>query len=104
MGAFVSLPPWVRLFIIFQSGQEEGGSERSFNPFHLGFNPDILVGLGFSASLDIVIIIHHHHRSFYSSTHLVYTERLGNLVFKHINILPEEKLRRTRARFRSRAR
>lgn len=53
--------PWICLFIIFQSGQEEGGGERSFNPFHLGFNPNILVGMKFSTSLDIVIIIHHHH-------------------------------------------
>lgn len=60
-GAFISLLPWVRLFIILQSGQEEGGGQQSFNPFHLGFNPNILVALKSSASLDIVIIIHHHH-------------------------------------------
>lgn len=48
----------------FQSGQDGGGGWQSFNPFHVGFNPNILFGLKFwslPALTSSAMIIRHYH-------------------------------------------
>lgn len=57
--SLISSPP--RLFIVFQSGPDAGGGCHSFNPFHLGFHPNILAGPKLRSLPHIVIIINHYH-------------------------------------------
>lgn len=75
--SLISSPP--RLFMVFQSGPNAGGGCRSFNPFHLGFHPNIRAvrnaALRHTSSLSSVIIT-----ILCGRAHLLRKERAENMV------------------------